>query len=69
MVRMMKTMTMKTVKNNKIVIDTECKYRNFIQEQKDNYKARIDVLEGGILGIIIGTVTMLVAMIALALIL
>ena len=64
MVRMMKTM-----KNNKIVIDTECEYRNFIQEQKDNYKARIDVLEGGILGIIIGTVTMLVAMIALALIL
>ena len=57
------------MKNNKIVIDTECEYRNFIQEQKDNYKARIDVLEGGILGIIIGTVTMLVAMIALALIL
>lgn len=62
-------MTMKTMKNNKIVIDTEYEYRNFIQEQKDNYKARIDVLEGGILGIIIGTVTMLVAMIALALIL
>ena len=69
MVRMMKAMTMKTMKNNKIVIDTEYEYRNFIQEQKDNYKARIDVLEGGILGIIIGTVTMLVAMIALALIL
>lgn len=69
MMRMMKAMTMKTMKNNKIVIDTEYEYRNFIQEQKDNYKARIDVLEGGILGIIIGTVTMLVAMIALALIL
>ena len=62
-------MTTKTMKNNKIVIDTECEYRNFIQEQKDNYKARLEVIEGGLIGIVLGVIAMAVAMSAMAIIL
>lgn len=63
-------MTTKTMrKPNETVINTEYKPRNFIQEQKDNYKARLEVIEGGLIGIVLGVIAMAVAMSAMAIIL
>ena len=56
--------TMKrTVKEiTEIPIDIEYKPRNFLKEQEDIYKAKIDVLEGGIIGIVISLVAVTVVM-------
>ncbi len=58
----------RTVKKiTETTIETEYEPRNFLKEQEDNYKARIDVAEGGMIGIGVSLVAVIVVLTALAL--